>query len=268
MSKRILIKGAGDLASAVAVRLYRAGYKIIMTDISIPTAVRRTVSFSRAVYEKEIVIEEIRGVLVDDFKDAVEKSKDAIAVIIDPKAEIVSYLKPDIVIDCIMAKKNIGTNINDANLVIGIGPGFLPGKDCHCCIETQRGHYLGRVFRDRAAAENTGIPGTIGGYSVERIIRAVEDGIFIPNVNIGDNVSENQVVAYVLKNTGEKLPIYAQIKGVVRGLLQNGVKVKKNMKSGDIDPRAVVEHCNFVSDKGLAIGGGVLEAVTAYYNNL
>lgn len=266
MEKLILIKGAGDLASAVAVRLYRSGFKIVMTDIAVPTAVRRTVSFNRIIYDDNCIIEGIESKLahnINDIKNILDSNK--IPVIVDEKAEIIRELNPDILVDCIIAKRNINTSINDAELVIGVGPGFTPNKDCHCCVETQRGHFLGRVFWDRSCAENTGIPGNIGGYSTERIIRAAEDGEFEPLKNIGEHVEAGEVVACVNTDDNQKVEINAQITGVVRGMLQKGVKVHKGMKSGDIDPRDNAEYSKFVSDKGLSIAGGVLEAICCYF---
>ena len=160
-----------------------------------------------------------------------------------------------------MLKKNLGTRISDAKIVIGVGPGFVAGKDCHAVVETQRGHNLGRVLWEGSAVKNTGVPGNIGGYTVERIISATADGKFKPEVNIGDSVNAGDLVAYAGKE-----PIYAGIKGVVRGLLQEGVEVTFGMKSGDIDPRAKREYCFSVSDKANAIGGGVLEAVLNIIN--
>ena len=161
--------------------------------------------------------------------------------------------------DAIIAKKNIGTKMTDAPLVIGVGPGFTAGIDCHRVIETKRGHYLGRVIEAGSAIPNTGIPGNVGGYTVERIIRAGEDGIFVPKVSIGDQVEAGQVVA-ISGNT----PVRAQITGIVRGLLQEGVRVTKGMKAGDIDARCEKAHCFTISDKARAIGGGVLEAVCGW----
>lgn len=266
--KLVVIKGAGDLASAIALRLYRSGFSVVMTDIAIPTAVRRTVSFSKSIYSTEHRCE-VEGVVarhVNNLSDIVTTiNNNEIAVLIDPKAEIVDEIKPMFLVDAILAKHNLGTKITDANLVIGIGPGFYATRDCDCVIETQRGHYLGRVIYSGSAAPNTGIPGTIGGYNVERIIRASADGIFEPVVDIKTYVKRGDIVAYVNTSTGN-IPVTALIDGVVRGLLQKGVKVYKGMKSGDVDPRGKIEYCDTVSDKGSAIGGGVLEAICGYIN--
>ncbi len=174
-----------------------------------------------------------------------------IAVVVDLDKHLQTLYAPDVVVDAIMAKRNIATTIDEAKVVIGVGPGFVAGVDCHAVVETQRGHELGKVLWSGSAIPNTGIPGMIDGYSVERIIRANADGVFKGYVKISDRVRVGDVVA---ESGG--VPIKAQIDGVVWGLLQDGVVVKKGMKSGDIDPRAVVEHCFTVSDKARAIGGG------------
>ena len=257
MDKKIWIRGAGDLATGIALRLYRSGFDIIMSDIAVPTTVRRTVAFSPAVYTGEASVEGITGKLCENISmiDTVMESG-CIPVIVDPSGEIMKEYKPDVIVDAIIAKTNIGTKITDADIVIGVGPGFEAGVDCHAVVETKRGHNLGRVIWSGSAYPNTGVPGNIGGYTVERIIRATADGVFKAKVNIGDYVKAGDLLAYC-----DETPVYANIDGIVRGLLQDGVKVKTGMKSGDVDPRAEREYCFTVSDKASAIGGGVLEAI-------
>ena len=257
MDKKIWIRGAGDLATGIALRLYRSGFDIIMSDIAVPTTVRRTVAFSPAVYTGETQVEGITGKLCENISmiDTVIESG-CIPVVVDPSGEIMKEYKPDIIVDAIIAKTNIGTKRTDADIVIGVGPGFEAGVDCHAVVETKRGHNLGRVIWSGSAYPNTGVPGNIGGYTVERIIRATADGVFSAKVNIGDFVKAGDLLAYC-----DETPVYANIDGIVRGLLQDGVKVKKGMKSGDVDPRAEKEYCFSVSDKASAIGGGVLEAI-------
>ena len=257
MDKKVWIRGAGDLATGIALRLYRSGFDIVMSDISVPTTVRRTVAFSPAVYEGEASVEGITGKLCENISmiDSVMELG-CIPVIVDPSGEIMKEYKPDIIVDAIIAKTNIGTKITDADIVIGVGPGFEAGVDCHAVVETKRGHNLGRVLWSGSAYPNTGVPGNIGGYTVERIIRATADGVFKAKVNIGDYVKAGDLLAYC-----DETPVYANIDGIVRGLLQDGVKVKTGMKSGDVDPRAEKEYCFTVSDKASAIGGGVLEAI-------
>lgn len=257
---KILIKGAGDLATGIASRLYNSGYQILMTDIAVPLTVRRTVALSRAVYEGKAEVETMTGILVKNMDEAEKVLSDRnIPVIVDEKAEIRKDYQPDVVVDAILAKQNLGTRITDAPLVIGVGPGFTAGEDCHVVVETKRGHYLGQVIRKGSAIPNTGIPGNIGGFTVERIIRATADGIFEPVAKIGDMVEKDQIVAY-----SGGLEIRAKMSGIVRGMLQDHVPVTKNMKCGDIDARCELEHCYTISDKARAVGGGVLEAVCGF----
>ncbi len=261
---KILIRGAGDLATGIAYRLKRCGHDLLMTDVAVPTAVRRTVSFSRAVYEGTAEVEGVEAVLVKDIKEVFDIiASDKIPVIVDPEAKIKESFAPDVVVDAIIAKKNTGTKITDAGLVIGVGPGFTAGVDCHCVVETKRGHYLGRAIYNGSAIPNTGIPGEIGGYSVERIIRAEAEGEFHPIHQIGEKVLTGDIVA---ESGG--VPIKALMPGIIRGMLQEGVYVKPGMKCGDIDARCEVSHCYTISDKARAIGGGVIEAVSRYEERL
>ncbi len=256
---RVLIKGAGDLATGIACRLHVCGFEIIMTESEIPTTVRRTVAFSRAVYEDSAEVEGIVARRAESAEDAERLlRKGEIPVVADPAVRFLKQYKADVVVDAIIAKKNLGTTMQDAELVIGVGPGFTAGEDCHAVIETKRGHDLGRVIRRGSAIPNTGIPGEIAGYSIERLIKAEADGEFRAAVQIGDMVEKGEIVAY----SGE-VPIYAQMSGLVRGMLQDGVAVQKGMKCGDIDARKEKSYCETVSDKARAIGGGVLEAILA-----
>ena len=254
---KVLIKGAGDLATGIGCRLHRCGFELVMTDIAVPTTVRRTVAFSRAVYEEEAKVEDITGVLCHSLEEIHEAiARDQVAVVVDEECKIRETWKPDVVVDAIIAKKNLGTRITDADVVVGVGPGFTAGLDCHVVVETKRGHNLGRCIWEGSAFPNTGVPGMIGGYDKERIIRATDDGMFKGQVMIGDLVEKGDLVGY----SGDA-PIYAQVGGVVRGLLQDGVAVTKGMKSGDVDPRGNIENCYTISDKAASIGGGVLEAI-------
>ncbi|WP_166484771.1 selenium-dependent molybdenum cofactor biosynthesis protein YqeB [Clostridium cuniculi] len=259
----ILIKGAGDLATGIAYRLKKSGFDIVMTEIDKPTTVRRTVAFSQAVFDNEIVIEGIKGVKVNNINEIYKEiNQGNIPIIIDEKAEIIKELRPDVVVDAIIAKKNLGTSIDDAPIVIGVGPGFEAKVDCHLVVETKRGHYLGKVIEEGSAIPNTGVPGNIGGYTKERIIRASSNGKIKPVVSIGDFVKKGDIVAYV-----DGVEVLAQIDGIVRGMLQEGIEVFKGMKSGDIDPRCEKDHCFTISDKARSIGGGVLEAIMYMKNN-
>jgi xanthine dehydrogenase accessory factor len=257
----VVIKGAGDLASGIALRLHHAGFGIAMTEIASPLSVRRAVSFSQAVYEGRKQVEDITAVLVDDeagMKRAFQEKQ--IAVFIDPAASIVRRFKPAALVDAVMAKKNTGTAITDAPVVIGVGPGFTAGVDCHTVIETQRGHTLGRVITEGCALPNTGIPGDIGGYTIERLLRCPADGVFEAVASIGDRVKKGDTVAMV-----ETFSVKAEIDGILRGILPSGISVKRGMKAGDVDPRCEGEHCFTVSDKALSIGGGVLEAFLRFF---
>jgi len=275
----VVIKGAGDLASGIALRLHHAGFEIAMTEIAAPISVRRTVCFSQAVYEGRKQVEDITAVLVNNeagMKDVFLKKQ--IAVFVDPCAAVVKSFKPAAIIDAIMAKKNTGTAITDAPVVICAGPGFTAGVDCHAVIETQRGHTLGRVITEGCALPNTGIPGNIGGFTIERLLRSPADGVFEAASSIGDRVKKGETVAHVRNlpaaAAGEEVslreeifPIKAEIDGILRGILPSGIKVKLGMKAGDIDPRCEEAHCFTVSDKALSIGGGVLEAFLRFFSS-
>jgi len=259
----ILIRGAGEMASGVAHRLNQSHFKICMIEIPHPLAVRREVTFSEAIFEGEKEVEGVRAKLIsktEEIESVWKKSK--IPILIDPDGKKTrSFLKPDVLIDGIMAKKNLGTQINDAPLVIGLGPGFSAGKDVHIVIETNRGHHLGKMILSGSAEPDTGIPGEISGYTMERLLRTMKKGIFHPQKSIGERVNKGSVVAVV-----DDFPVMAKISGVVRGLLREGVEVKKGMKVGDIDPRGKREHCFTIADKARAIGGGVLEAILCRFN--
>ena len=259
----VLIRGAGEMASGVAHRLHQSHFKICMTEISHPLAVRREVTFSEAIYEGEKKVEGIRARLISKPEEIESAWKGGeIPILVDPDGKKArNFLKPDVLIDAIMAKKNLGTQISDAPLVIGLGPGFSAGKDVHIVLETNRGHNLGKIILNGAAEPDTGIPGEIGGYTIERLLRTMKKGIFHPQKSIGERVNKGSVVAVV-----DDFPVIAKISGVVRGLLREGVEVKKGMKVGDIDPRGKREHCFTISDKARAIGGGVLEAILYWYN--
>lgn len=252
----VLIRGAGDIATGIALRLYRAGLQIVMTEIQRPTAIRRTVAFSEAVIHGETQVEGITakraewGTLYDLLAQGV------IPVLVDPEGEVIPRLKPQVVVDAILAKRNLGTGMTDAPVVVAVGPGFTAGVDCHAVVETMRGHTLGRVIYEGSALPNTAIPGLIGGFAGERVLRAPDDGIFHPTHKIGDLVEAGETVGHV---NGK--PMTCTISGVLRGILPEGVLVHKGMKSGDVDPRGEKANCTTASDKALAVGGGVMEAI-------
>ena len=253
----VLIKGAGDLASGVAHRLHRCGFPVIMTELPQPLMVRRKVSFGEAVYEGEIAVEGIVARRVADIAAArAALACGVIPVLVDPKAACRVALTPAVLVDAIVAKPNTGTTIIDAPLVIALGPGFTVGVDCHAVIETQRGHWLGRVIRQGAAQADSGEPGEIGGQRISRILRAPAGGIMEARATIGDLVTTGQLVATV-----DGLAVTAGCAGILRGLIRSGLPVAAGLKIGDVDPRAVPAHCNTISDKSLSVGGGVLEAI-------
>ena len=259
----VLIRGAGEMASGVAHRLHQSHFKICMIEIPHPLAVRREVTFSEAIYEGEKEVEGVRAKLISKTEEMESLwKKSHIPILIDPDGKKTrSFLKPDVLVDAIMAKKNLGTQINDAPWVIGLGPGFTAGKDVHVVIETNRGNNLGKMILNGTADPDTGIPGEISGYTIERLLRTMKKGIFHPQKSIGERVNRGSVVAVV-----DDFPVIAKISGVVRGLLREGVEVKKGMKVGDIDPRGKKEICFTISDKARAIGGGVLEAILYRFN--
>ncbi|AKX94828.1 selenium-dependent molybdenum cofactor biosynthesis protein YqeB [Neomoorella thermoacetica] len=253
----VVIKGAGDLASGVAHRLHQSGFQVIMTEIPRPTVIRRAVAFAEAVYSGEITVEGVTARLVSDPEGALRVTwQGEVAVLVDPRAEVIAALKPRVVVDAILAKTNLGTRIDQAPIVIALGPGFTAGTDAHAVIETQRGHYLGRVIWQGAAAANTGIPGEVMGYREERVLRAPVAGIFKSCKAIGDSVKAGETVATV-----NDVPLRAQIGGVLRGVLHDGLEVTAGQKAGDVDPRGERDYCFTISDKARAIGGGVLEAI-------
>jgi xanthine dehydrogenase accessory factor len=259
----ILIRGAGEMASGVAHRLHQSHFKVCMLEIPHPIAVRREVSFCEAIYEGEKEVEGVRSKSISKPEEILSVWKDGkIPILVDPDGEKTRrFIRPDVFVDAIMAKKNLGTHIKKAPLVIGLGPGFYAGKDVHIVIETNRGHDLGRLILKETAEPDTGIPGNIGGYTVERVLRTMKKGVFHPQKRIGDRVTKGSVVAVV-----DDFPVMAKISGLVRGLIREGVEVKKGMKVGDIDPRGKREFCFTISDKARAIGGGVLEAILYWFN--
>ncbi len=261
----IILRGAGDLATGVALRLHRAGFRnLLLLEKEHPLAVRRLVSFSEAVILGAVCVEGIRAERITvNETDSPWRRDGVIPVLADPEGKSMARLGPDVVIDAILAKRNTGTRIDDAKLVIGLGPGFTAGEDVHCVIETMRGHDLGRVIYSGAAMADTGIPGSIGDCTSERLLRAPKDGLFITDRDIGDRVRKGELVATVAGT-----PVIARISGVLRGLLRSDTPVNRGTKLGDIDPRGKTDFCRTASDKAMAIGGGVLEAICRWYNRI
>ena len=253
----MLIRGAGDLASGIALRLHHAHMKIVMTDLPRPSAIRRTVCFSQAILFGSMRVEDVTARRAESPEDALRiTAAGDIAVLADPQAACIAALKPDAVVDAILAKRNLGTRITDAPCVVGVGPGFTAGTDCHAAVETMRGHYLGRVITDGSPLPNTNIPGLIGGFAGERVLRAPADGVFHQLLEIGAQVRAGDIAGEV-----EGVPMLCHIDGILRGILADGTPVFKGMKAGDVDPRGERKYCDTVSDKALAVGGGVLQAI-------
>jgi len=257
------IKGAGEMATAVAWRLYMAHIRqIFMMETAQPMAVRRMVSFCEAIYSGSQTVENVTVVRRDD-PSAISTAweNNSIAVGADPEWSLVESMRPDVIIDAILAKKNLGTSLSEAPLVIGLGPGFRANHDAHLVVETRRGHHLGRIIESGVAAKNTGVPGNIAGFSHERVLRSPADGRFNTSFAITDRVRCNEMIGEV---GGKK--IIAAIDGIIRGLIRPGIKVKKGTKLGDIDPRGKIDYCDTISDKARAIAGSVLEGILRNYN--
>ncbi|WP_137285682.1 selenium-dependent molybdenum cofactor biosynthesis protein YqeB [Halorussus salinisoli] len=255
----VVVRGGGDLGSGVVYRLHQAGYPVIVTDVARPTVVRRAVAFATAMYEDEISVEGVVGRRASDVDEALEiLADDEVPVLDDPDAAVAAELDAAVLVDAIMAKgrRDTGTTRDDADVVVGLGPGFEAGEDVDALVETDRGHKLGRVFYEGTTSPYDGEPGERQGYTYERVLRAPSDGRWETTAAIGDLVSAGDVVGYV-----DDDPVETAIDGLVRGLVHDGIDVSEEAKLGDIDPRGEsVDHTN-VSDKALCLGGGVLEAI-------
>lgn len=262
-SYKVIIKGGGDLASAVAYRLHQSGFPVIITETSHPKMVRRAVSFGNSIYEKTWTVEGVTSDYVDSVEQVEEiLSKGHIPVLIDPECKVLEQLNPTVLVDATLAKRNIKTSIKDAPIVIGLGPGFTAQENAHVVIETQRGHDLGKVILNGAAIPNTSIPGNIEGYTHERVFRAPNAGLLKTKVDIGDMVEKDDILCFV-----DETPVRAKISGVVRGMIHSDLMVKDGQKLGDVDPRKNERYCYTISDKGRAIAGGVLETILYFLNN-
>lgn len=249
-----VVRGGGDLATGIIYRLWRTGFKVLSLEVERPLVVRRTVSVAQAVFDGTCEIEGMRATRIDSVREFAYT--DDVSVLVDPTGDSIDFLSPVLLVDAIMAKKNMGTSIDMAPLVVGIGPGFTAGEDVHCVVETKRGHHLGRLLSKGSAIPNTGVPGMEMGYTTERLLRAPTAGYVEPLFEIGTHVEANQIIAYVAG-----IPVRAQISGMLRGLIHPSVYVTQGLKIGDVDPRNERSHCFSITDKALAIAGGVLEAV-------
>lgn len=256
---RVVLRGGGDLASGVAYRLHRAGFPVIILELPRPLFVRRTVCFGEAVFSEMIAVEGVTARLTDVAGVDAVLDAGAIPVLVDPEARSLPALAPVALVDARMEKRVLDTRIDAAPVVIALGPGFTAGVDCHAVIETNRGHFLGRAYYSGSAEPDTGEPGVIAGQSHSRVLRAPADGFVEARAAIGDAIAAGQVIAEVGGH-----PVTAAFPGVLRGLLHPSVPVTLGMKIGDLDPRAARAHCFTISEKSLAVGGGVLEALLSF----
>lgn len=258
----IIVRGGGDIATGTIHRLHRCSYPVLVLETGSPSAIRRQVAFSEAIYDGQSEIEGVTCLKVSDFAEAkAVLEAGAIPMMMDETCEILKEVRPWALVDAILAKKNLGTNRNMADKTIGLGPGFTAGEDVDLVIETMRGHNLGRIISRGTALPNTGTPGLIGGAGKERVIHSPTMGILFGKVRIGDRVEKGQPVAVIVTGQGEVV-VEASLTGLVRGLIRDGYPVAKGFKIADIDPReSEYENCFTISDKARAIGGSVLEAL-------
>lgn len=256
--KLVIVRGAGDIATGTIYRLHEAGFIVIALETAAPTVIRRTVSFAQAIPSGRTEVEGVIAVRCEDIDEAAEAvGRGEIPVIVDPEGKMIAELEPAAVVDAILAKKNLGTSIDMAPAVIALGPGFSAGIDCDVVVETQRGHYLGRVIYDGPAAANTGVPGNIGGYTYERVVHAPVSGTIELRHDIGDHVEKGECIAMI-----GSTEVNASLTGVLRGMIAEGTKVPEGFKIADVDPRDHTEYCFVISDKARSVAGGALEAVT------
>jgi len=264
MSLILLLRGGGDLASGIALRLHHAGIHLIIIELPEPLVVRRLISFAEAVFSDEFTVEDVTARLVSNIPNALAPPEQGyIPVLVDPQMKSLLELRatvakdtPIVLINCRMMKRPSDTSLASADFVIGLGPGYIAAKNCHAAIETNRGHSLGRVIWQGTPEANTGIPESVNNHKSERVLRSPSDGMLIVHSDIGDHLEKDRVVAEV-----NSLPVLAPFKGVLCGLLHPGIRVWKGLKIDDVDPRDYTHYCTLVSDKSLAIGGGVLEAI-------
>ena len=252
---KVLIIGAGELASSVAHRLFRCGFQVAMTEVREPLAVRREISFCSAVWDGEITVEGVTGRRFE-LGTALAVELDSVAVFVDPELTLLDSWNPDVLVDGRLLKRAGATSMGQAPLVVSLGPGAVCGREAHVVVETHRGHDLGRIIETGSAAPDTGIPGPVGGVAAERVLRAPAAGRVRGEVEIGDTVEAGQIVARV-----DGHPVRTAISGVVRGLARDGLEVTSGLKMGDVDLRGDVRACSTLSDKGRTISGAVLEAI-------
>ena len=262
MENLIIVRGGGDLATGTIYKLHKCGFPVLVLETARPSAIRRNVAFSEAVYQGTQTVEDVTCYLADTLSEAEELLRAGkLAMLVDPQGTAIGTEKPLAVVDAILAKKNLGTHREMAPITVALGPGFTAGVDVDAVIETKRGHHLGRVLRTGSAAPNTGIPGLIGGYGLERVIHSPAKGILRNVRHVTDTVSKGEVIAYVETEEGS-VPVEATLDGILRGLIRDGYPVTGGFKIADIDPRLEAYHnCFTISDKSRCIAGGVLEAI-------
>ena len=258
----IIVRGGGDLATGTIYKLHQCGFPVLVLEIANPSAIRRNVSFSEAVYQRAQTVEGLTCTLASSIPEAEALLKAGkLTMLIDPAGESIAYFHPLAVVDAILAKENLGTRRHMAPITVALGPGFTAGADVDAVVESKRGHNLGKVFYSGTAAPNTGIPGIIGGYGKERVIHSPAAGVLRNAAKITDTVEKGQIIAYVETENG-KVPVNATLTGLLRGLIRDGYPVPKGFKIADIDPRLdELGNCFTISDKARCIAGGVLEAV-------
>ena len=259
----VLVRGAGDSATGVGRRLFLAGFRVVMTELPEPLCIRRTVAFAEAVYNGSARVEEVESRLARFEQLAAWPFESSVPVIIDPEGRSIETLRPDVLIDARLLKRNDGTRLDRAPIVGALGPGYIAGKDCHFVVETERGHALGRVLYSGSALPDSGKPGAVMGHTGERVVYASRDGLFHALVEIGETVSAGTPLGKI-----EEMLIISKISGVVRGILRSGLKIQEKTKLADVDPRGRAEFCSTVSDRSNAIAGGVLEGILSLYRRL
>ena len=260
----VIVRGAGDISTGTIHRLHRAGFAVLALESNRPSAIRRRVAFSEAVYDGAATVEGVTAVRIDDV-DAISATlaRGEVPLLVDPAGESIRLLRPAAVVDAILAKRNLGTHMDMAPLTVALGPGFIAGRDVDYVIETMRGHDLGRIIASGSAAPNTGVPGIIGGYGIERVIHAPAAGVFRMRRDIGSVVEAGEAVGIIATPEGE-VPVPAKIAGLLRGVLRDGYPVTKGFKLADVDPRLdQLKNCDTISDKARCIAGSVLELACA-----
>ena len=261
----IIVRGAGDISTGTIHRLFSAGFAVLALESEYPSAIRRKVAFSEAVYDGSAAVEGIRAVKIADIKEInTVLAGGELPLLVDPAGESIRQLSPAAVVDAILAKRNLGTTMDMAELTIALGPGFEAGKDVRYVIETMRGHDLGRIISSGCAAVNTGIPGLIGGYGAERVIHAPAAGVFRMEKDIGSIVQAGEIIGHVASQE-DSVPVYTLISGILRGIIRDGYPVGRGFKLADVDPRLEEQkNCFTISDKARCIAGSVLELVCSH----